>query len=129
MRNLRTVRTMCFKVRNMAVPAINSVVDSMQALAAQASGGIQSPTFGRASSMQDKSETRFSDVLMDSVKSLNDVQVTAKTQTEKFMLGATDVTLNDVMVGMQKSSLALNLGVQVRNKLVSAYQEIMSMPV
>lgn len=113
----------------MAVPAISSVVDSMQALAAQASGGVQTPAFARASALQDKSETRFSDVLMDSVKSLNDVQVTAKTQTEKFMLGATDVTLNDVMVGMQKSSLALNLGVQVRNKLVSAYQEIMSMPV
>lgn len=113
----------------MAVPAINSVVESMQALAAQASGGIQSPVVNLNSALQEKSETRFSDVLLDSVKSLNEVRNQSSAMTEKFMLGAPDVTLNDVMVGMQKSSLALNLGVQVRNKLVSAYQEIMSMPV
>lgn len=112
----------------MSVAAINSVVENMQALAAQASGGIQSPA-AMNSALQEKSETRFSDVLLDSVKSLNEVRNQSSAMTEKFMLGAPDVSLNDVMVGMQKSSLALNLGVQVRNKLVSAYQEIMSMPV
>ncbi len=45
------------------------------------------------------------------------------------MTGATDIGLNDVMVSMQKSSVALNLGIQVRNKMVSAYQEVMSMSV
>lgn len=113
----------------MAVAAISSVIENMQALATQASSGIQSPAMGRSGALQDKSEVRFSDVLMDSVKSLNETQVTAQAQTEKFMLGDPNVSLNDVMVGMQKSSLSLNLGVQVRNKLVSAYQEIMSMPV
>jgi flagellar hook-basal body complex protein FliE len=78
---------------------------------------------------RNKTEVNFSDLLMNSVKSLNEVRNHASMQTEKFMLGAPDVSLNDVMVDMQKSSLALNLGVQVRNKLVSAYQEVMSMPV
>ncbi len=45
------------------------------------------------------------------------------------MSGAPDIGLNDVMVSLQKSTLALNLGIQVRNKMVSAYQEIMGMSV
>ncbi|MFN6886260.1 flagellar hook-basal body complex protein FliE, partial [Proteus mirabilis] len=46
-----------------------------------------------------------------------------------FTLGTPGVELNDVMVDMQKSSISLQMGVQVRNKLVAAYQEIMSMQV
>jgi len=37
------------------------------------------------------------------------------------------VALNDVMVDLQKANVAFQTGVQVRNKLVSAYQEMMSM--
>ena len=48
---------------------------------------------------------------------------------EDFTLGKADISLNDVMVDMQKASLSLQMGIQVRNKLVAAYQEIMSMPV
>lgn len=39
------------------------------------------------------------------------------------------ISLNDVMVDLQKSAVSLQLGVQVRNKLVAAYQDIMNMPV
>ncbi|MDK1009411.1 flagellar hook-basal body complex protein FliE, partial [Cronobacter sakazakii] len=37
--------------------------------------------------------------------------------------------LNDVMVDLQKSSISLQMGIQVRNKLVAAYQDIMNMQV
>jgi len=57
------------------------------------------------------------------------MQTFAKQQSQAYLTGAEGIGLNDVMVSIQKSSVALNLGVQVRNKLVSAYQEIMSMPV
>ncbi|WP_163454931.1 flagellar hook-basal body complex protein FliE, partial [Escherichia coli] len=46
-----------------------------------------------------------------------------------FTLGKSNVSLNDVMVDMQKASLSLQMGIQVRNKLVAAYQEVMSIPV
>ncbi|VTP63971.1 Flagellar hook-basal body complex protein FliE [Serratia rubidaea] len=39
------------------------------------------------------------------------------------------ISLNDVMVDLQKSSVSLQLGIQVRNKLVAAYQDIMGMQV
>ena len=46
-----------------------------------------------------------------------------------FELGAPDVSLNDVMVDMQKASIGFSTAIQVRNKLVAAYKEISSMAV
>lgn len=47
----------------------------------------------------------------------------------KFTLGEPGVALNDVMTDMQKASVSMQMGIQVRNKLVAAYQEVMSMQV
>ena len=71
----------------------------------------------------------FSNLLINSLNTINQMQTSAKTQSEHYLAGVPGIGLNDVMVSMQKSSIALNLGVQVRNKLVNAYQEIMNMPV
>jgi flagellar hook-basal body complex protein FliE len=43
-------------------------------------------------------------------------------------MGTGDVQLNDVMIDMQKASIGFQAAVQVRNKLVAAYQTIASMP-
>jgi flagellar hook-basal body complex protein FliE len=40
-----------------------------------------------------------------------------------------DIPLTDVVMNMQKASLAFEATVQVRNKVMQAYQEIMNMPV
>ncbi|EBP2891855.1 flagellar hook-basal body complex protein FliE, partial [Salmonella enterica] len=44
-------------------------------------------------------------------------------------LGEPGIALNDVMADMQKASVSMQMGIQVRNKLVAAYQEVMSMQV
>lgn len=72
---------------------------------------------------------QFSDILFNNINSVSQMQNTAKNQAQDYVSGASNVGLNNVMVSLQKSSLALNMGVQVRNKLVSAYQDIMSMSV
>ena len=48
--------------------------------------------------------------------------------TKEFTAGNPDVELQDVMVNLQKASLSFQQMVQVRNRLVSAYQDIMNMP-
>ena len=58
-----------------------------------------------------------------------DKQNAARTQAERFTLGEPGVALNDVMADLQKASVSLQMGLQVRNKLVSAYQEVMGMQV
>jgi flagellar hook-basal body complex protein FliE len=85
------------------------------------------PSFNNALSVDKPS--RFSDLLFNSINAISQTQNTAKQQTQDYLAGAPDIGLNDVMVSLQKSSLSLNFGVQVRNKLVSAYQDIMNMAV
>ncbi len=57
---------------------------------------------------------------------ISDTQTAARTEAEKFTLGEPGVALNDVMTDMQKASVSMQMGIQVRNKLVAAiYQEVM----
>jgi flagellar hook-basal body complex protein FliE len=46
-----------------------------------------------------------------------------------FETGTSNASLAEVMIQMQKSSLAFEGMTQVRNRLVDAYQEIMNMPI
>ncbi|WP_276902896.1 flagellar hook-basal body complex protein FliE [Frischella perrara] len=56
-------------------------------------------------------------------------QIQAHNQAKAFEMGEPNTSLNEVMVDMQKSVVSLQFGIQVRNKLVAAYQEIMNMNV
>ena len=56
-------------------------------------------------------------------------QIQAHNQAKAFEMGKPNTSLNEVMVDMQKSVVSLQFGIQVRNKLVAAYQEIMNMNV
>ena len=60
---------------------------------------------------------------------VNGQQLKADDIAQKFALGDDSVNLSDVMIERQKASLSLQATVQVRNKLVSAYHEIMNMQV
>lgn len=71
----------------------------------------------------------FSDMLKTSIDKVNDVQMTAGQLSEAFQKGDPNVALSDVMISMQKASVSFQAMVQVRNKLVNAYSDIMNMPV
>ncbi|PIJ48450.1 flagellar hook-basal body complex protein FliE [Erwinia sp. OLTSP20] len=105
----------------MAIEGIQSVLQQMQASAVQAAGD---QTQARSASVGD-----FSGQLKLALDKISDIQHTAKTQSQDFEMGKPGVALNDVMVNMQKSSIAMQMGIQVRNKLVSAYSDIMNMQV
>ncbi|WP_145542203.1 flagellar hook-basal body complex protein FliE [Yersinia alsatica] len=111
----------------MSIQSISGVLEQINFQAQQASTFQKSPLISDSQNVE--KPLHFSDILFNSVNSINAMQSQAKSQSQDYMSGATDIGLNDVMVSLQKSSLALNLGVQVRNKLVSAYQEVMNMSV
>jgi flagellar hook-basal body complex protein FliE len=71
----------------------------------------------------------FADALKASLDQVNQAQATSRQLGEKFTMGDDKVSLSDVMISMQKSSIAFQTTVQVRNKLVSAYHEIMNMQI
>ena len=71
----------------------------------------------------------FGDLLRTSLESVNDAQQQSSELKAGFELGQGDATLAEVMIASQKASLAFRAATEVRNKLISAYQEIMNMPV
>ncbi|AST69840.1 MULTISPECIES: flagellar hook-basal body complex protein FliE [Kosakonia] len=101
----------------MAIQGIESVVSQLQATAGVA----------RAQSVESEPSISFAGQLHAALDRISDTQNAARVQAEKFTLGEPGVALNDVMTDLQKSSISLQMGIQVRNKLVSAYQDIMNM--
>ena len=71
----------------------------------------------------------FSQVLKQSIDNVSQTQSAAKGMAEKFSAGDPNANLHEVMVDLQKASLSFQEMVQVRNKLVTAYNDIMNMPV
>ncbi|MDQ1213509.1 flagellar hook-basal body complex protein FliE [Pantoea anthophila] len=108
----------------MSIQSMAGIIDQIHFQAAKISGLNKSD---RSEGVGASNVSPFSDLLFNSINSLNQAQNQAKEQSQAFMSGASDIGLNDVMLSLQKSAITLNLGIQVRNKLVSAYQDIMSM--
>ena len=71
----------------------------------------------------------FSSVLRQALDGVNAAQKDAGALGREFLLDNTNVSLEETMVAMQKANISFQALVQVRNKLVSAYQDIMNMPV
>jgi len=60
---------------------------------------------------------------------VNELQGAANDLRTRFDMGDNSVDLSQVMIAGQKSSIAFEATVQVRNKMVDAYKTIMNMPV
>jgi len=71
----------------------------------------------------------FASALKSSIEQVNKTQLQAQSLTQDFELAKPGVQLHDVMISMSKAQVSFQQMVQVRNKLVSAYQDIMNMQV
>lgn len=70
----------------------------------------------------------FANTLKEAIANVNAQQVQSDTMTQKLISGG-DVDLHEVMVASQKASITLGATIEIRNKAVEAYQEIMRMSV
>jgi flagellar hook-basal body complex protein FliE len=71
----------------------------------------------------------FANVLRNSLDGVNQLQQQSEGMQKAFVLGDDKVSLSDTMIAMQKSDIAFKTAVQVRNKMVAAYNDIMNMQV
>jgi flagellar hook-basal body complex protein FliE len=71
----------------------------------------------------------FSTMLKDSLNQVAKTQNDAVTLSKAFSVGDPNTNLQDVMIAMQKSTISFQQAIQVRNKLVQAYQEVMNLAV
>jgi flagellar hook-basal body complex protein FliE len=103
------------------------------AASALASGGIGGigglDKAGGAEAAEGSSKVSFSDALKAQLDNVSKAQDQADDMGKKFAAGDDSVSLSDTMIAMQKASITFQATVQVRNKLVSAYHDIMNMQV
>jgi len=109
----------------MSEMGISQVLDQMRAMSALA----QRTPVAENGNAAATGRSDFAGLLQESVNSVNETQQTASKLAAAFEAEDPNVDLSQVMVALQKSSLSFQAMATVRNKLVAAYQEIMSMPV
>lgn len=105
----------------------NQLLTQMRALQTQASQPLSGPSPAEQNTAG--SRVDFANVMKNAVNQVNQVQQTANELRTAFELGAPNVTLTDVMIASQKSSITFDATIQVRNKLIEAYQEVMRMSI
>jgi flagellar hook-basal body complex protein FliE len=104
---------------------IEAMVAQLKAAQARATPGSESPLQAK----QATGPVDFAAALKSSLDGVNQVQQQGQELARRFEMGDSTVSLSDAMISLQKSSIAFQQTIQVRNKLVSAYQEIMNMGV
>ena len=74
------------------------------------------------------SSVSFKDLLNKAISDLNDTQVGANSAIQNLATGGSD-NLHDVMISMEKAEMTLQYAIQVRNKVMDAYQSVIQMQV
>ena len=106
----------------MEIRGIDHMLSELRAAAAQAAAAT--PSRAPAAGAPD-----FGEVLKGALDQVNNAQQQAQQMAQDFSAGAPGANLQDVMVNLQKANLSFQQMVQVRNRLVSAYHDIMNMQV
>ncbi|MEN9618279.1 MAG: Flagellar hook-basal body complex protein FliE [Pseudomonadota bacterium] len=104
---------------------VQSMIETLRAYQAQSAG--------TTSTVNEPSTTKvgqptFFDSVKNALDKVNESDIKADALQEAYDRGE-EVPLTEVVLSMQKSSLAFEATLQVRNKVMKAYEEIMNMPV
>lgn len=111
------------------ISGVESMLQQMRALVQAAEQGVSDPSELSPTTPTSLSPASFADELRLSIKRISDAQQAAKAEAEAFELGAPNVSLNDVMINTQKANIGFQTAVQVRNRLIEAYNTISSITV
>ncbi len=105
--------------------SVDQVLSQIRAIRQEA---IQRPQMEAQQDLKAE-KSGFGEMLSQSVNSVNAVQKSASQLAQAFERGDSDVSLAEVMVASQKANVSFTAMVEVRNKMIDAYQEVMRMSV
>lgn len=115
----------------MSQMAINQVLAQIRALSAQARlDAPQAPTIAtppHSGATAPSGPSEFAAILKRGIDAVNQTEQRATTLADAFSRGAPGVSLPQVVLQMEKASVSFTALTEVRNRLVSAYQDIMNM--
>ena len=109
----------------MNISRVDNLLAEMRAAIAVVQGGATP----KATSAGATGATDFASVLKSSLDGVAQAQNHAEAMQKAFVLGDDKVTLSEVMIDMQKANISFQATVQVRNKVIAAYNDIMNMQV
>jgi flagellar hook-basal body complex protein FliE len=112
----------------MDTQGMEKMLNLMHTTAAQAAGGV-SPVSPTAEKNAASGGLDFAQVLKNSIDQVNNTQKQASQMAENLVAGDSSQNLHEVMAALQTASISFQEMVQVRNRLVTAYQEVMNMQV
>ena len=101
---------------------INRVLEQIRSLSAQTKVGTS-----QAPQTQPTGPSEFANILRQGLDSVNQAQSKASDLTDAFARGTPGVELPQVMLEVSKAGVSFKALSEVRNRLVSAYQDIMNM--
>ena len=104
--------------------ALDSLSSQMKVMADMAAGQLNA-----SAALPAAGEPDFQDVLKKAVLSVNEAQNSAQDKVQSFSTGESNMTLEEVMVSMQKANLSFQTMIAVRNRLVDAYKEVTNLQV
>jgi len=107
----------------MDTQGIDQMLSVLRATAAQAGGRVSEAQSAPAGG------TDFAQVLQNSIDQVNQTQQQAEGMAANFAAGDSSTDLHEVMISLQKANVSFQEMVQVRNKLVTAYHDVMNMSI
>jgi flagellar hook-basal body complex protein FliE len=105
---------------------IQSMLETLRAYQTQATGTVSDSS--NVSTSNKVGQPTFFDSVKSALDRVNDADVKSDAMAEAYDRGE-DIPLTDVVLSMQKASLSFEATLQVRNKVMKAYEDIMNMPV
>ena len=109
--------------------AIDQVLSQIRALQSTQRNAIAPPAANVGAAGSASGGTSFAQALKQGLDKVNAAQQSADAKAQAFARGAPGVQLSDVMIESQKAGVAFRATVEVRNRFVAAYQDIMNMPI
>ncbi|WP_334048184.1 flagellar hook-basal body complex protein FliE [Alteromonas gracilis] len=107
----------------------NSLYQEMQNMIGQTRLHVNEPQKQQSLTEMNSSASDFSTMLKNAVDGVNSMQLESKDVQQRFEMGDPSLSLAQVMLTKEKSGIAFEATVQVRNKVLEAYKTIMNMPV
>jgi flagellar hook-basal body complex protein FliE len=113
----------------MSTPPIEQVLAQIRSLSGFASTSLTPPALGSTTATNSSAAPAFAQLLKQGVDAVNSSQQSADALAAAWERGAPGVDLARVMIETQKASVSFQALTQVRNRLISAYQDIMNMSI
>ena len=107
---------------------VDTVLAQMRSILAE--GRVEMPALDAAKNLEaTRPAEGFGALLTESLDKVNAAQKSAGQLQDRFLQGDDKVSLAEVMIAGQKSEISFQSLLQVRNRMVNAYEEIMRIPI